>query len=99
MFIGEYQHTLDPKGRVLAFSAQAVRVDSKTVRVPYLLMHLMLFAFDARHLDPNSALKKVAMFPPDIAENLSIMQASHNALPRPEGVGRSIHMPEPKRTH
>lgn len=51
----------------------------------------------ALHVD--LATRKVAPFPADIEENLSTMQGAHSVLPKPEGLGRAIRMPERKRTH
>jgi len=36
--------------------------------------------------------RKTAAFPPDALHRLSLMQAAHNKLPRPEAAGRSIGM-------
>jgi acyl-CoA thioester hydrolase len=38
--------------------------------------------------------KKAAPFPNDVRRTLSLMQASHASLPRPEAVGKRIEMPE-----
>jgi acyl-CoA thioester hydrolase len=44
-------------------------------------------------LHVDMAAKKTAAFPPDVAEGLARMKASHGRLPRPEAAGRSIVMP------
>jgi acyl-CoA thioester hydrolase len=43
------------------------------------------------HIDMN--VRKVAPFPPDIAERVRTLADSHARLPRPEGAGRRITMP------
>ncbi len=43
------------------------------------------------HIDMN--VRKVAPFPPDIAERIRAVVESHARLPRPEGAGRRIEMP------
>jgi acyl-CoA thioester hydrolase len=43
------------------------------------------------HIDMN--VRKVAPFPPDIAERVRTVAEQHARLPRPEGVGRRIEMP------
>ena len=43
------------------------------------------------HMD--MAARKVAAFPPDIAERIRVVQNAHAAVPRPEGIGRKIAMP------
>ena len=45
-------------------------------------------------LHVDVAKKKTAPFPPDVAHRLALMQQSHARLPRPEGAGRRIAMPE-----
>ena len=44
-------------------------------------------------LHVDMAAKKTAPFPPDVAERLAAMLASHRSLPHPEGAGRRIAMP------
>ena len=44
-------------------------------------------------LHVDLATKKVTPFPQDIIRNLQQMHSSHDWLPTPEIVGRSIHMP------
>jgi acyl-CoA thioester hydrolase len=44
------------------------------------------------HIDMN--VRKVAPFPPDIAERLSAVAAAHARAPRPDGAGRRIAMPD-----
>ena len=46
------------------------------------------------HVDMET--RKVAPFPDDIAMRVRMMTEAHRALPRPDGVGRSIAMPIPK---
>jgi acyl-CoA thioester hydrolase len=46
------------------------------------------------HIDMN--VRKVAPFPPDIAERIRAMAAAHARLPRPDGLGRNVALP-PKR--
>ena len=43
------------------------------------------------HIDMN--VRRVAPFPPDIAERVRIMAEQHARVPRPEGCGRRIEMP------
>jgi acyl-CoA thioester hydrolase len=43
------------------------------------------------HMD--MAARKVAAFPPDIAERIRTVQGAHAKVPRPEGIGRKIAMP------
>ncbi len=47
------------------------------------------------HVDMGS--KKTAPFPPDIAARISAIVQAHSTLPRPDGVGRHIAMPTPKK--
>ncbi len=42
------------------------------------------------HID--MAAKKVAPWPPEVMERLSVMKAEHSPLPLPEGAGRRISM-------
>jgi acyl-CoA thioester hydrolase len=44
------------------------------------------------HVDMTA--KKVAPFPDSVMRSLAAMKAAHERLPRPEGVGRRIAMPE-----
>ncbi|MET0705704.1 MAG: thioesterase family protein [Tardiphaga sp.] len=46
------------------------------------------------HMDMTA--RKVAPFPPDIAANVRAVAEAHRAVPRPEGIGRSIAMPAQK---
>jgi acyl-CoA thioester hydrolase len=43
------------------------------------------------HMDMSA--RKTAPFPPDIAERVRALAAAHRAVPRPEGIGRSVAMP------
>lgn len=43
------------------------------------------------HVDMGT--KKVVAFPDDILQTLARVKQAHAALPRPDGVGRSIKMP------
>jgi acyl-CoA thioester hydrolase len=43
------------------------------------------------HVD--MAARKVAPFPPDILERIRAVAAAHAAIPRPEGLGRKVAMP------
>lgn len=43
------------------------------------------------HID--MAVRKTAPFPPDVAARIRAVADAHAALPRPEGVGRSVGMP------
>ena len=43
------------------------------------------------HIDMS--VRKVAPFPPDIRARIAAVLDSHAALPRPEGIGRSVGMP------
>jgi acyl-CoA thioester hydrolase len=43
------------------------------------------------HIDMS--VRKVAPFPPDIAERLRAVADAHSGLPRPEGAGRNIALP------
>jgi acyl-CoA thioester hydrolase len=43
------------------------------------------------HMDMR--VRKVAPFPPDIRARIEAVVASHAAVPRPEGIGRSVAMP------
>src|SRR3569832_878628 len=43
------------------------------------------------HMDMGS--RKVAPFPPDIRERIAAVVGVHSAVPRPEGIGRSVAMP------
>ena len=43
------------------------------------------------HMDMKA--RKVAPFPPDIRERIQAVVASHAAVPRPEGIGRTVAMP------
>ena len=43
------------------------------------------------HIDMT--VRKVAPFPPDIAERVRAIAAAHSRLPRPEGAGRRIELP------
>ena len=47
------------------------------------------------HIDMN--LRKVAPFPPDVAERVRAIADAHAKLPRPEGAGRRIEMPAKKK--
>lgn len=44
-------------------------------------------------LHVDMAAKKVAPFPDNVLRTLAAMKAAHAVLPRPEGAGRSIKMP------
>ena len=46
------------------------------------------------HMDMTA--RKVAPFPPDIRANVAALAEAHRALPRPDGIGRSIGMPARK---
>lgn len=46
------------------------------------------------HMDMNA--RKVAPFPPDIRARIAALANVHQAVPRPEGLGRSIGMPAKK---
>lgn len=46
------------------------------------------------HIDMNA--RKTAPFPPDIAARIRAVAQAHSAVPRPDGVGRSIGMPSKK---
>ncbi|MFC0243546.1 thioesterase family protein [Rhodopseudomonas telluris] len=43
------------------------------------------------HVDMS--VRKVAPFPPDIQARVDRVAAAHRALPKPEGIGRSVAMP------
>ena len=43
------------------------------------------------HVDMSK--RKVAPFPPDIRARIEAVAKAHSAVPRPEGIGRSIAMP------
>ena len=43
------------------------------------------------HMDMKA--RKVAAFPPDIRARIAQVVASHAAVPRPEGIGRTVAMP------
>lgn len=43
------------------------------------------------HVDMS--IRKVAPFPPDIQARVDRVAAAHRALPKPEGIGRSVAMP------
>ena len=43
------------------------------------------------HIDMAS--RKVGSFPADIRERIAAVAAAHNAVPRPEGIGRNVAMP------
>jgi len=43
------------------------------------------------HIDMRT--RKVAPFPSDIRERIAAVAKAHSAVPRPEGIGRSIAMP------
>jgi acyl-CoA thioester hydrolase len=44
------------------------------------------------HMDMKA--RKVALFPPDIRARIEAVVASHAAVPRPEGTGRTVAMPK-----
>jgi len=44
------------------------------------------------HMDMKA--RKVAPFPPDIRTRIEAVVASHAAVPRPEGTGRTVAMPK-----
>jgi acyl-CoA thioester hydrolase len=44
------------------------------------------------HMDMNA--RKVAPFPADIRARIQAVVDSHAAVPRPEGIGRKIAMPQ-----
>jgi len=44
------------------------------------------------HMDMKA--RKVAPFPPDIYARIQAVVASHAAVPRPEGTGRTVAMPK-----
>jgi acyl-CoA thioester hydrolase len=44
-------------------------------------------------LHVDMAARKVAPFPPDIAEHIRSVKGAHANIPRPEGIGRKIAMP------
>ena len=46
------------------------------------------------HIDMN--VRKVAPFPPDVAERIRAVADAHARLPRPDGLGRNVALP-PKR--
>ena len=43
------------------------------------------------HIDMST--RKVSPFPPDIRERIKTIAKAHNAVPRPEGIGRNVAMP------
>jgi acyl-CoA thioester hydrolase len=45
------------------------------------------------HVDMNAG--KTAPFPAEVAERLAAMKAAHAGLPRPDGIGRRIAIPQP----
>lgn len=47
-------------------------------------------------LHVDMATRKTAPFPPDIAARIDTVLRAHAALPRPDGLGRRIAMPEKK---
>jgi len=47
-------------------------------------------------LHVDMATRKTAPFPPDIAARINTMLRAHAAMPRPDGLGRRIAMPEKK---
>ena len=47
-------------------------------------------------LNVNMDLKKTGAFPTDVMERLAGMKAAHAKLPKPDGVGRRIGMPDRK---
>jgi acyl-CoA thioester hydrolase len=47
-------------------------------------------------LHVDMATRKTAPFPPDIAARIDAVQRAHAAVPRPDGLGRRIAMPEKK---
>lgn len=47
-------------------------------------------------LHVDMATRKTAPFPPDIAARIDMVLRAHAALPRPDGLGRRIAMPEKK---
>ena len=47
------------------------------------------------HVDMN--VRRVAPFPPDILARVQAVAAAHAKVPRPDGVGRRIAMPEKKK--
>ena len=44
------------------------------------------------HIDMNA--RKTAPFPADIGARIKALAGAHSAIPRPEGIGRKIAMPE-----
>lgn len=46
------------------------------------------------HVDMTA--RKTAPFPPDIAARVDVVRRAHAAIPRPDGLGRRIAMPEKK---
>lgn len=48
----------------------------------------------ALHVDMNA--RKTAPFPPDVAARIRAVLQAHDAVPRPDGIGRRIAMPAPK---
>ena len=46
------------------------------------------------HIDMTA--RKTAQFPPDIRGRIEAVAGAHAAIPRPEGIGRSIAMPSKK---
>ena len=44
-------------------------------------------------LHVDAATRRVAPFPPDIAARLAATKAAHDALPRPDGLGRAVGIP------
>ncbi|MEY9179006.1 thioesterase family protein [Bradyrhizobium sp. USDA 313] len=46
------------------------------------------------HMDMTA--RRVAPFPPDIRERIAGVTKAHGAVPRPEGIGRSVAMPAKK---
>lgn len=47
-------------------------------------------------LHVDMATRKTAPFPPDIAARIETVRRAHAAVPRPDGIGRRIAMPEKK---
>jgi acyl-CoA thioester hydrolase len=86
-------HESDP----LRVSVQLLDYDSKRVHLFEQLQHAtegwVSATCETMTLHVDMTAKKVAPFPDFVMQALARMNAAHSALPRPDGVGRSIGMP------
>jgi acyl-CoA thioester hydrolase len=87
-------HERDP----VRVTVQLLDYDAKRFHVFEQLVHAeqgwVSATSESMTLHVDMTAKKVAPFPDDILRRFEAMKAAHAALPRPDGAGRSIKMPD-----